>query len=294
MKADALKKVKRVLWIILFINLGVAVLKIAVGALIHSSSLTADGFHSIADGFSNITGIIGLRLASKPADSDHPYGHGKFETMSMLFISGALFFIAVSIIKNAIDKFSNPVTLEITAESLIVLVATLLVNIFVFTYEYVKTKKLESKILKSDAMHTGSDICVSIGVLVALFCIKMGFPPAIDPIASLVVSGFILFAAFEIFKSSSNVLLDRVAADERKLRDIALGFERVKDVHEIRSRGNGETLYIDMHIMTEAQMSVEESHKLIHKIEEKIRIEINNGAQLIAHLEPFEKDHLPG
>jgi cation diffusion facilitator family transporter len=293
-EAGVSKKVKRVLWTILFINFGVAALKIAVGAFIRSSSLVADGFHSMTDGFANISGIIGLHLASKPADSEHPYGHGQFKTMSMLFISGALFFIAGNIIQNAIGRLANPVIPQISSESLFALTATLIVNIFTCAYEYSKAQKLKSKILISDAVHTGSDICISVGVLAALLCIKMGLPPIIDPIVSLIVSGFILFAAYEIFKAGSGVLLDCAAADAKRIRDIALGFEKVKDAHEIRSRGSGSVLYIDMHIMTEPHMSVEESHELIHRIEERLRMEISGGAQLIAHLEPFENNHPPG
>lgn len=288
MSADIYRKVKQILWIILFANLGVAALKIVIGTIINSSSMTADGFHSLTDGSSNVVGLIGIRLASKPIDEDHPYGHRKFETLTGLFIAGMLFFIGGKIILGAIGRFANPVIPNITIESLIVLLATLCINIFVSVYEYKSGKKLGSQILISDSMHTRSDIYVSIGVLATLICIKMGLPSIIDPIASLVVAGFIAHAAYEIFKDNSDVLVDKAVVDKEKIKDITLSFEQVKDIHNIRSRGSDNDLYIDMHIMTDPDMSIEESHKLIHDIEEKLRDEINKNVQVIAHFEPFD------
>lgn len=287
MSADNYKKVRTVLWALLFANFGVAALKIVIGTVINSASMTADGFHSLTDGSSNIIGLIGIRLASKPVDEDHPYGHGKFETLSGLFIAGVLFAIGARIVFDAVKRFINPVIPEISAESLIALVITLCINIFVCIYELKKGKKLGSQILISDSMHTRSDIYVSIGVLATLICIKIGLPPFIDPFASLVVAGFIFHAAYKVFKDNSNVLVDKAAVDIEKIKDIALGFEKVKDAHNIRSRGSSNDLHIDMHIMTEPDMSVEESHKLIHDIEEKIRTQVNGNVQVIAHLEPI-------
>jgi len=103
MNTNNYKKVKQVLWVILFANFAVALLKIIIGAMIKSSSMTADGFHSLSDGSSNIVGLIGIGLASKPIDKDHPYGHKKFEVLSGLFIAGMLLFIGLKII---FDSFS--------------------------------------------------------------------------------------------------------------------------------------------------------------------------------------------
>lgn len=289
MTIEVYKKVRQVLWIILFANLGVAILKIFIGTVINSASMTADGFHSLTDGSSNVVGLIGIRLASKPVDEDHPYGHRKFETLTGLFISEMLFFIGGKIIIDAINKIMNPAIPSITLESLVMLLATLCINIFVSVFEYKKGKSLGSQILISDSMHTRSDIYVSIGVLVTLIGIKIGLPPIIDPIASLIVAGFIIHAACEIFNDNSDVLVDKVAVDTEKIRDIIFSFEQVKDAHKIRSRGSKSDLHIDMHIMTEPDMSVEESHRLIHSIEDKLRESINRTVQVIAHLEPFDE-----
>ncbi len=284
---DSFKKVKQILWIILFANFAVAALKIIIGTISNSTSMTADGFHSLADGSSNIIGLIGIHLASKPIDDDHPYGHKKYETLTGLFISGMLFLIGGKIIYTAIERFINPVVPNIGIDCLIALMITLCINIFVCTCEYKQGKKLGSQILISDSMHTRSDIYVSIGVLITLIGIKLGLPPIIDPITSLIVSGFIIHAAYIIFKENSSVLLDAAAVDIQKIEQIVLSYGQIKDVHNIRSRGSKNDLHVDMHILIEPHMSVEESHKLIHEIEEQIKKEINASIQLIAHLEPY-------
>ncbi|MGL5642190.1 MAG: cation diffusion facilitator family transporter, partial [Paraclostridium sp.] len=230
MGVDNYKKVKQVLFIILIANLGVALLKIIIGTSIKSSSMTADGFHSISDGTSNIVGLIGVSLASKPVDKEHPYGHEKFEVISGLFIGAMLLFIGGKVIIEAIGRFENPITPTITIESLIILVITLLINVLVCTYEYKIGKKLNSYILVSDSLHTKSDIFVSIGVLATLIGVRLGLPSIIDPIASLVVAGFILHASYEIFKSTIDVLVDRAVIDEENIRQILKNFKEIKDV----------------------------------------------------------------
>ncbi len=287
MKNIKFRKVKMVLLAILFANLAVAALKIIIGSSIHSASMTADGFHSLTDGSSNIIGLIGVYFASKPRDENHPYGHGKIETLSGLVIAGMLLILGGKTIMDAIHRFFDPMTLQISSESLIVLVVTLLVNIFVSAYEYNQGKKLNSTILISDSLHTRSDIFVSLGVLITLACIKLGLPPIIDPIASLIVSGFILHASWEIFQSVSGVLVDRAVVCTEKIKEIIMEFDKVKNVHDIRSRGTGDDLYIDMHVMTEPDMSVEQSHTLTHEIEDKIQEEVSDKAQVIVHLEPY-------
>lgn len=281
------KKVKQVLWAILFANLGVALLKIIVGVVIKSASMTADGFHSISDGTSNIVGLIGIFLASKPIDKEHPYGHNKFEVIAGLFIGFMLSFLSFKIITGAISRFKNPITPTITTMSLIVLCITLIINLLVCTYEYRIGKKLNSYILVSDSLHTKSDIFISIGVLIALVGVKLGLPAIIDPIASLAVAGFILHASYEVFKSTIDVLVDTAIVDEEDIKEVLKEFKIIKSVHKIRSRGDESNAHIDMHIMLDPNVTVEDAHILNHNIEDVIREKLNKSAQVIVHIEPY-------
>ena len=262
-----LDKVKVVLWGIFFANIMVAVLKVAIGTIVNSASITADGLHSFTDGSSNIVGLIAIRLAARPVDEDHPYGHKKYETLASMFISIMLLLVSGKIVWDAISKLFNPVLPEISFESIGIIILTLIVNIMICLFEYRQGKKLKSEILISDSMHTKSDIFVSMGVLITIICIKLGLPAIIDSITSIVISGFIINAAYEIFTNSSNILVDKAVVDTDKIKEIVMEFSNVKDAHKIRSRGKEDDMHIDLHIMIDPQMSVQESHELIHDIE---------------------------
>jgi cation diffusion facilitator family transporter len=287
---DNFKQIKMVLLIILFANIGVAIAKIILGAIIKSTSMTADGFHSLTDGSSNIVGLIGIWIASKPCDKDHPYGHRKFETLAGLFIVAMLLYLGLKIIVTSISKFLTPVTPHITLESLIVMLITLAINMFVSKYEYKKGTELNSTILISDSMHTKSDIYVTIGVIITMIVIRLGVPPIIDPIASIVVAGFILHAAYEIFIVTSRVLVDSSIIDVQSVESIVMQYAEVKGVHKIRSRGTVEDMHIDMHVLADSSLTLEASHQFVHEIEKAIRKKLNNNAEVIIHLEPYKEN----
>ena len=286
---EVYKKVKLVLWIILFANLGVAATKIIIGYIINSASLSADGIHSLSDGMSNVIGIIGITIASKPVDKKHPYGHKKSEIIASLFIGAMLLILGINILTNGIERFIHPEKLNITIISLISLIITIVINLFVTTYESKKGKEYDSYILISDAIHTKSDILISIGVLVSLLCIKLGLPIIIDSIISIVISFFILYASYEIFKESISVLLDSAVIDEEEIISKLKNIVDSIIIYKIRSRGSANDMYVDMHIEIEPDINIEQSHFLSHKIENEIKNKINSNCQVIIHIEPYHK-----
>jgi cation diffusion facilitator family transporter len=289
MSTNVYSKVKKVVFAILWANLLVAISKLVLGYMMKSSGLTADGFHSLTDASSNVVALIGVFFASKPIDEDHPYGHNKFETLAGLFIAGMLFFIGSRIILSGLSRFFKPTIPEISLESILILLIPLFVNVVVCVYEYKKGKELNSQILIADSMHTKSDIYVSTGVIITLTAISFGAPPIIDSIASLIVAVFILHAGYEIFQSTSGVLVDKVAVDTQKIEEILCTFEEVKGFHKIRSRGTEYDVYIDMHVKTDPNLTVEASHDLTHQIENRIREELRKNAHVIVHIEPFKE-----
>lgn len=280
-------KVKKLLWIILFANLAVAAIKIAMGYMIKSSSLTADGFHSLTDGSSNIIGLIGIHFAAMPVDQDHPYGHSKFETLAGLFIAVMLFILGLRVVSNAILNILHPITPTVSTESLIAILITLIINMAVSKIEYQQGKKLQSTILISDSLHTRSDIFISLGVLCTLTLVRLGLPPIVDSMASLVVAAFVLHAAYEIFNETSSVLVDQAAVSTEAVTGIIMTFPQVRNVHKIRSRGSQHNIYIDLHLLIEPDMNIEASHKLMHDIEAKLCLELKKSVQTHIHLEPY-------
>ena len=284
------KQVRKILYIILFINLAIAFTKILLGNLISSNSIIADGFHSLSDGFSNVIGLIGIYLAAKPKDKQHPYGHKRYENITGLFMGGILALFALNIIKQAVLAAKHPVMPSISTESLVVLTVTLVINIFVAYFEYKKGKELNSDILLADSLHTQSDVFVTMGVLITLLVIYFGAPPIIDVIVSIVVALIIFVAAFNIMINTCNVLLDAAAVDVDKVRDLVLQYPEVKGVHKIRSRSAGSIIYLDMHILVTPDMNVKEMHVLVHGIEERLKEKINKNIETVIHPEPFDAE----
>lgn len=285
------QKVKIILGGILGANLLVAVIKLVVGTMIQSASLTADGYHSLSDGSSNIVGLIGVGLASKPVDEDHPYGHHKFETLSSLFIAAMLFIIAAKIFLDAVKNLLHPATPQVTVESILALLLTLGINIAISTYEYRMGKKLNSYVLMSDALHTRSDIFISLGVLIGLIAMTLGVPALIDPIISMVISVFIVKAGIEIFSQTVGVLTDKATVDSEQVKAVALNFPHVKDVHKIRSRGSQSGIYVELHVLVDPEINVVTAHKLSHDIQDQLRQAIQPELEANVHIEPYEEKH---
>lgn len=284
-RADA---VRRVLWVILGLNLLVAFAKLGYGLITRSVAMTADGFHSMFDGTSNVIGLLGMAIASRPADDDHPYGHSKYETFASAVIGAMLLLAAWRVGTSAFERLMNPgAPPRVDALSFAIMFVTLTINIFVARYERAVGRRLGSEILIADASHTGSDIFVSLGVIAGLVAVRLGFPIA-DPLIGLVVAGFIVVAAWRVFRSANETLADRARIAPSAIRDVALGVEGVLGVHTVRTRGPASEVYVDLHVQVDPTVSVAEGHATAERVEKAICDEIEQVADVIAHLEPLD------
>ena len=282
-------RIRFTLILVLVLNWAVACAKILYGLLSHCASMTADGFHSLSDGASNIIGLVGIRLASQPKDIDHPYGHKKYETFFSLGIAMLLFIISISLIHQALERFRNPVAPQVDIKSFTIMAITTLINILVMNYEYRQGKRLKSDILTSDAMHTKADIFTSLSVIIALIVIKLGYP-VFDPIATIFISLFIAYSGFNIVRHSSAILCDTAAIlDDKRIVDIVLGVKGVKTCHKIRTRGRPDDIYLDLHVQVSPDMHVDNAHKISYAIEEAIKKGIPEVTDVVVHVEPKEK-----
>ena len=288
MKDKNYKKIQYILFVILVLNIIVAVSKIVMGNISKSSAMSADGFASLADGLSNVIAIVGVYLASKPEDEDHQYGHGKIEIITGLIIGLFLLYAGFNVVMEAIGKIKNPVDINISPLSLLVMLFTLVINIIVAYYEYKKGNELNSPILIADSLHTKSDIFVTVGVIIALILIRLGMPYILDPVASFVVSLMIFYAAYNVFKENINILIDVKIVDDKEVKNLVMTeYPCVKEMHKIRSRGTKNNIFMDMHIQVDPKMTVEESHRLMHNIERTIQKNIEENAHVIIHIEPY-------
>ncbi|MGB4594220.1 MAG: cation diffusion facilitator family transporter [Coriobacteriia bacterium] len=282
------RTIKRVLWVILGLNLAVALAKLLYGMFIGSVAMTADGFHSMFDGTSNVIGLIGMSLALRPADGDHPYGHTKYETFASLVIGAMLMLAAWRVGAASIERLvSGGTPPRVDAVSFVIMLVTLAMNIGVTTYERTVGKRLGSEILVADASHTGSDVFVSLGVIGGLAAVRLGFPIA-DPIIGLVVAGFIVVAAARVFKAADATLADQARMLPSEIKDAVLAVPGVLGCHDVRTRGTVAEVLVDLHIQVDPALSVAEGHGIAEDVERALCERFDQIADVIAHLEPLD------
>ena len=284
--SDRMRSIRRVLWTILLLNLGVAAAKYAWGTISGSASMQADGIHSVFDSAGNVVGLVGISLAARPADAGHPYGHAKFETYASLVIGVLLLLAAFEVGSSAAAKLAaGSYTAEVGPMSFVVMAGTLAVNLGVTVYERRFAKRLKSEVLAADANHTLSDALVSVGVIAGLAAVALGFPMA-DPIMALVVTAAILATAYDVFKHALATLSDRARIPEGDLRAAALAVPGVRGVHRIRTRGTEGEVYADLHVLVDHSMTVADAHRLADEVEADIKERFANVIEVLVHIEP--------
>jgi cation diffusion facilitator family transporter len=281
------RKIRWILTFVLFLNWGVAAVKLFYGWKTRSASMAADGFHSFSDGSSNIIGLIGIWIASRPVDESHPYGHKKYETLTSIGISILLFLVCFNVVREGILRFLHPIFPEVNVISFLVMGVTLAINVVVVIYEARMGKILTSDILISDALHTRADILTSSSVIATLIGIRLGYP-ILDPIASLIIALFIAYAAVNILKESSRVLSDGVAIPIEEIKKLVLSMKGVEECHQIRSRGRPDDIHIDLHVLVDPEMHMHRAHHLSYAIENKIKRDFHGVTDVVVHMEPLE------
>lgn len=284
-----LKEVRKVLYYTLFLNVFVAVMKILYGYKIDSISMFSDGFHSLFDGTSNVIGLVGIWIASRPPDRSHPYGHKKFETLSTIAIAVLIFFAGFEILKRAYMGLKEPHIIDVTAASFLVMALTLCVNIGVMTYERKKGRELKSDFLIADSLHTNSDIFVSLSVIVSLGAAKIGYP-VVDVIAAVIIGILIIRMGYSILKSATPVLTDAARINPDEIKDLVNGIEGVHECHEIRTRGKEDSVCIDLHVLVDPETTTRESHDVAHEVEEAIKKSFPSVTDVVVHIEPYKQD----
>lgn len=282
------RSVRRIMAVVLALNVFVAAAKFFFGLLTHTSSIQADGIHSLFDACGNLVGIIGILIASRPADYNHPYGHAKFETYASAII-GALLLVAAweigsSAVRHLVD---GTVEADVGPLSFLVMIVTLGINIGVTAFERHSARRLSSEILSADAHHTLSDVAVTCGVIAGLVFVRLGFPQA-DPVMSLVVAFAILASACEVFKRANASLSDMARIPAVDLRSCVAEVEGVKGCHEVRTRGTETAIYVDLHVLVDPEMTIRDAHELSERVERHVSERFPAVRDVVVHLEPDE------
>ncbi len=270
---------------VLALNLLVAGSKLVLGYSTGAVSIVSDGFHSLTDSGSNIIGLIGLRASRKPPDEDHPYGHRKYETLAAAGIFVFLLLTVLEIGRTAMKRLGDPAPPRITALSFAIMIVTLLVNLWVVRYEGGEGRRLNSELLLADSLHTRSDVFATIGVLISLVGVRLGFP-LLDPIGGIAIAGLIAYTGYQIGREASMILSDRVVIDEENVRRVVMTVPEVVGSHHIRSRGSTDHVFLDLHVWFPADLPLRRAHELSHVVKDRLMEAFPEIADAIIHIEP--------
>lgn len=286
---DRTDQIKRVTWIGLLCNVALAALKFIVGFLGASQAVIADAVHSLSDMATDLSVILGVGYWSAPPDDDHPYGHRKIETIITVSIGATLAIVAIGLGYRALCSFYQPHVRNVSWVAIVGPVFSIIVKEILYHWTVVVGKRVRSTAVIANAWHHRSDALSSVPAVIAVGV--SAIHPAwfiVDHIGALIISVFILKVAWDIVRPSLAELADRGASsqDRFEIEKIAMGVEGVKDVHAIRTRRCGESLYVDLHVLVDPEISVRAGHGISEEVKEAL---LKDGPQIvdvIAHLEP--------
>lgn len=283
--AERLDRISTVLWQILALNFVVAGAKLVYGWKSGAIAISADGIHSLLDGSSNILGLVGISVARRPPDANHPYGHRKFETFAALGIAAMLFFGCHEIVTAALERLRHPKLPDVTPAGFVVLIGTILINVFVVWYERREGERLQSELLQSDAAHTGSDVFASLLVL-ASFTAALFHVAWADVAASAVIVALILRAGVSILRHTLSTLSDERRIDPREIEEAALEEPGVREAHNVRSRGPADDIHVDLHVLVDPRLPIADAHAIGHRVERRLRDRWLGLTDVVVHVEP--------
>lgn len=275
-------------------NLALALAKGTAGYFGNSYALIADAIESTSDVFSSTLVLLGLKYSSRPADENHPYGHGKAEALVTFAVVGFLVISATVIAYESIDHIRTP---HKTPEAYTLIILAIIVIIKEVFYRIVSKKSddTNSSSLKADAWHHRSDAITSamafIGISIALF-MGPGYETA-DDWAALLASGFIVYNAYLIFRPALGEILDENLHHEvvGKIRDIARTVPGVIDTEKLHVRKSGMKYLVDLHLTVNGDISVTQGHDIAHALKDKVQREMREIADVLIHVEPHHLAH---
>ena len=283
--ADRYTEVTRVLNRVLVLNLLVAFSKIALGYYTGAVSILSDGFHSLTDSASNVVALVGVSVARRPPDANHPYGHRKYETMASLGILVFLVVVLVEVLTAAADRLVNGGTPRVFPEGIGLMTVTLIINLFVVSYELRESRRLNSEVLRADAKHTRSDVLTTGAVLGALLGVWWGYP-LLDPMAALLVAGFIGHACWSIAQEASRILSDEIVIAEADVRAVVQSVDGVIGCEKIRTRGASDYAFLDLHLWLDGDMPLKTAHAASHVVKDRLMARFPQLVDVVIHIEP--------
>jgi cation diffusion facilitator family transporter len=277
--------VRRVLGGILVANIIVVIVKFSVGIETNSLAVFGDALQSSVDAVNNLFAIFVVRVAYKAPDEDHPYGHAKFETLGALLIALLLALSIFELVRGALVRLiSGAPPLNVSSVALGFLVLTLAMNVAVVWFETRAGRRLNSDLLLADALHTRTDVFITLGVLGGLALARAGLAWA-DPLLALMVAILVGRAGYQILRRSIPSLVDERAFDWATIQREAEGVEGVVSAYAIRSRRAGDRHFAELTIAVDGRSDVTSAHHIADQVEDRLRDSLQLD-EVTVHVEP--------
>ena len=275
-------------------NAVLTLFKILAGVFANSGAMISDAIHSASDVFSSIIVIIGVKLAAKKSDKDHPYGHERFECVAAIVLAVILLVCGLFIGHEAIEKIGAGNTGELEVPGMLALIAAIVSIVSkeaMYWYTRFYAKRLDSGALMADAWHHRSDALSSIGALIGIAGAMLGYP-LMDTIASLVICIFIVKAAYDIFKDAIGKMVDRSCSEEveQEISSFASEQEGVLGVDTIKTRMFGNRIYVDIKIFADGEITLTQSHRIAKQVHNAIEHRFDKVKHITVYVKPAPTD----
>ncbi len=277
-------------WVSVVTNLVVFAAKVVPGVLIGSTALVADAVHSLGDVASSAVVIWSFKAGAKPPDREHPFGHGRLESVASLVIAILLLVAAVEFARTGVERLLNPRPVEASALLLGILALTIVLKEWLARFAAHLGRRLGSVALAGDAWHHRSDVLATSMVLLALAGERIGWR-YLDGAATIVVAGFIAWAGIELVRGSLDPLIGAAPSGElqQRIREIAVGVEGVQAVHDLMVHSYGTLLVISLHVEVPVELDAVRSHEVAEEVEHRVAEGV--GAVVVVHTDPVDRNH---
>ena len=269
-------------------NLFLFVIKFLIGTIVHSVSIQADGVNNLTDAGSNIISILSFHLSNKPADKDHPFGHERTETIASLFVGILILVLGFETAKESISKLIHPGSIDFRLASVIILLVSIIVKFWMYTYNKKLSKTYDSSLLEATALDSISDVCGTTAVLVStLLSPVLHFN--LDGYMGIVVSGIILYGAYGLLRDMINSLIGEAPDPElvHNIVDMIMAHPAIIGVHDMMLHNYGPNkIFASAHVEVDSSKDIFETHDHIDNIEREVKENMN--IDLVLHMDPVK------
>jgi cation diffusion facilitator family transporter len=269
-------------------NAVLVLIKLSTGIASGLISVVAEALHSANDLMASLIAYIGVKNSLKPPDRDHQYGHGKIEIITGWIENILILLVGAGIILEGVKKFSEKTPPKFITTGIVIMIISGIVNWLVSIYLIRKGKELRSVGIEVDGTHLRADVITSFGIATALIVMRITGVWWIDPLGAIFVGVWVIGIFIRLSSTLTQQMIDKglSEAEITKIEHMLWSMKDIRDFHKIRSRQSGSTIFIDMHVKVDCNMTVECSHELTRTIDEKLK-EMFGDCNTLVHIEPY-------